>query len=221
MIIIEPCCYQKQLLHFFSSYFGEGKRNIGQIATNTDYTLAEFLQWLSWHLPMSNITIACRELSQETVNSLSKLLSSKYYWTPEKKHYPLINNLNIIVNEASEELYELKKIHLDRITIVKDSHEMDVMTVATTGRVKGAGFRRFIITGKFPQTKEVKSNTHVINVQNNEEVYEDMQNLLNSKIRVKSRKRKKKHTEDNSDTTIENLEQEETIKSIDDETEQS
>lgn len=221
MIIIEPCCYQKQLLHFFTSYFGEGKRNIGQIATNTDYTLAEFLQWLAWYLPMSNITIACSSLSQETKNSLAKLLSSKYYWTAEKKHYPLISNLNIIVNETSEELYELRRKYPDRITIIKDNHEMDVMTVATTGRVKGGGFRRFIITGKFPQTKEVKSNTHVINVQNNEEVYEDMQGYLNSKIRVKSRKRKKKKTEDNSDTTIENPEQEETIKSIDNETEQS
>lgn len=177
--MIEPCCYQKQLRDFFQRMSGSSI-----MATNSDFILSDFLSWVLWRCPMSVLTIACKNVSDETMECISSLLNRKYYDVVSKSNVPLLNKVNIITNGGDTPLLSSCIAKHSRISHCIENHGMDVMTLSD-------GIKHYVFHGEFPQTRSTFAVTRTINVTDNKEVYDEITRLLESKMRVRKKRKKR------------------------------
>ncbi len=179
MIMIEPCCFQKQLIYFFKSFFGKDKPNFGYIGTNGDFVMAEFLRWMTVYLPMSEVTIVCKEVSDAVIREIHTLLNWNYYDHESKTNRRFLERVNIITNGKDKERVKvLIEKNPGKVHYSIDKHSMNYITFRSKDDF-------YVFSGEFPIEKMDIAVKHTIQVQNNMMAYREIHETLDSVMRTK------------------------------------
>lgn len=173
---IEPCCYEKQLTELLAAI--EGKGNVAHFFSNSDWDLNALLPFFVYKIPGCDVTLCLVNVEQNVLDTVRKLLVRVVTNPETKQPMNLVNHFTLITqgNNRKEILDYLKGVSEDRLSVCEDNIGFRCLTCANDQH-------QYVVNGSLNQ--RILSSTQLFTMTTGKKLYNEVQEVLASKQRVK------------------------------------
>lgn len=193
IIPVEPCCYTKHLSHLFSLLL-ERDDDSRTYLTNSDWVLAQLIEFAVWYVPKGVITLILPNINTGTLNAIISIMGREYCPALEHSSH-LVSTLNLVLpkdvceSDASVQAL-LSKPFSDRLNIAYENHDMSMLLL--DGRVqqadKGISGNTYVISGNLNQN--IDKIQRLVTINKSKKYYDEIFSWVSQKIRVHNYEKK-------------------------------
>ncbi len=174
-MIIEPCCFGKQLDELLLATEGEGRPNAAHFFTNGDVSLQELADYLIGKAGECDVFLSLVSVDNATVSFLDKLLQR----TTARKSYQ-VRTLTLLSQGKNRKaiVSALDKYrHQGRLLMCEDNESFRCLAV-------GGASRHYVLQGSINQT--VVYSMQLFTLTTSETLYRQVMEIFDSKKRTKA-----------------------------------
>lgn len=174
-MIIEPCCFEKQLTDTIHRI--EGRGNVAHLFTNSDVELSLLLTYFVNRAPMGELTVVMPVLEENTLEALRKMMVRHHWDASSRESKKLLSKLTIITQGKNRDriLAYFKELD-DRLTICEDAIGFRLFTYSN-------GKHHYTLQGSLNQS--MVTATQMFTLTTSQMLYEEAMEAISSKERVK------------------------------------